>query len=78
MALAESGNLLLIGNRAVDQNDWAKWARALATSAVAAGQAALAHDVDKLADAGNAVYETCDGCHMKYMAARADEQKPAG
>jgi hypothetical protein len=73
MALAESGNLLLIGKRAVDQGDWAKWARNLSAAAVAAGQAALAHDVDKLAETGNAIYETCDGCHMKYMAARAGE-----
>jgi cytochrome c556 len=69
-ALAESGNLLMIGMRVVDQGDWMKNAKALTATAREAAQAAQEKNVDKVLAAGDRIYEVCDACHKKYMAAR--------
>jgi cytochrome c556 len=69
-ALAESGNLLMIGTRVVDHGDWMKNAQALIATAQEAGQAAQEKNVDKVLAAGDKIYEVCDTCHKKYMAAR--------
>lgn len=69
-ALAESGNLLLIGTRVVDHDQWIKNAQALIATAKEAGQAAQEKNVDKLLEVGDKIYEVCDTCHKKYMAAR--------
>jgi hypothetical protein len=71
--LAESGNLLMLSPRAVDTAEWANFSRALIASAKVAQQAAQERDVEKVLEAGNQIYEVCDGCHKKYMAARAGE-----
>lgn len=71
--LAESGNLLLTGPRAIDAPEWKDFAQSLITTSKAALEAAQARDVDKVLDVGNQIYEVCDGCHKKYMAARAGE-----
>lgn len=70
LALAESGNLLLIGTRVIDHADWIRSAQALIATAKEAGQAAQERNVDKVLAAGDRIYEVCDGCHKKYMAAR--------
>jgi len=66
-ALIESANMLLIGNRAVDQGDWVKMAKAMAD----AGQIALKATVEKnpegILEAGEAINQTCDNCHLKYQ-----------
>jgi len=77
-ALAESANLLLMGSRAVDQNEWNGFCQALITTSKAAALAAQERDVDKVLDVGNQIYEVCDGCHRKYMAARQGEENPDG
>jgi hypothetical protein len=69
-ALAESGNLLMVGTRVVDRGDWIKHARALVATAKEAGQAAQEKNVDKVLAAGDKIYEVCDTCHKKYLAAR--------
>jgi hypothetical protein len=71
--LAESGNLLLTGARAIDAPEWKGFAESLIATSKTALEAAQARDVDKVLDAGNQIYEVCDGCHKKYMAARAGE-----
>jgi hypothetical protein len=71
--LGESGNLLMLPPRAVDTAEWASFSRALIASAKVAQQAAQKRDVEGLLEAGNQIYEVCDGCHKKYMAARAGE-----
>ena len=70
VSLAESANLLRIGARRIDTQDWEKYIQALISSAQVAAQAAQEKNADKVLDAGNQIYETCDGCHQKYMAAR--------
>ena len=58
--LAESGNLLLVGNRAKDQV-WTKTSLAM----VDAGAAALkaARDVDAIIEVGNQIVDACETCH---------------
>jgi hypothetical protein len=71
--LGESGNLLMLPPRAVDTAEWASSSRALIASAKVAQRAAQKRNVEELLEAGNQIYEVCDGCHKKYMAARAGE-----
>jgi hypothetical protein len=67
LALAESGNLLMIGARAKDRAAWMKFSRAQVDAAELAVTAAAARDADKLSAASDALYETCAGCHKVYM-----------
>ena len=71
--LAESANLLLTGPRAIDAPEWTGFSKSLIAASKTALEAAQAHDVDKVLEAGNQIYEVCDGCHKKYMAARQGE-----
>ena len=67
IALAESGNLLLLPGRAVDEGDWRKHAVALIATSETALAAIRAKDAEKLTAAGDTVYEVCEGCHKVYM-----------
>ncbi len=67
LMLAESGNLLLLPGRAKDNGEWAKDALALVEAGSQAYKAANAKDADAVSDAGNKVYDTCEGCHTKYL-----------
>jgi hypothetical protein len=66
-ALIESGNLLLLGNRLVDEGDWVKMTRAFMDASQAALKAADAKDKDGILNAGSTLNETCDTCHAKYQ-----------
>src|SRR5688572_1017302 len=74
LALAESGNLLMVGSRVRDQGDWIKHCKTLIETAKLAAQAAQEKNIDKELEAGDKVYEVCDGCHKQYMPARQGEQ----
>jgi len=67
MVLAEAGRLLLTEGRAKDNDKWAKDARMLIDTSLAAAKVAREKNVDKVLDAGNAVYEACDSCHTTYL-----------
>jgi hypothetical protein len=67
VALAESGNLLMIGSRARDKGEWMKMARQEVDAAEAVLKALDAKDADKLSAAGDALYETCENCHTRYL-----------
>ena len=67
LALAESGNLLMIGRRARDQRDWMKFSRGQIDAAEAAMAAAEAKDFDALLKASDALSETCYACHERYF-----------
>lgn len=67
LALAESGNLLMMEGRAVDQGEWMKHASKLVDVATKAAQAARSKNVDKLTEIGDELYTVCESCHMKYM-----------
>ena len=65
-ALVESGNLLLLGNRAVDNGDWVKMTRAMIDAGTKALKAAQAQSKDDILESGSAINETCDNCHERY------------
>lgn len=65
-ALVESGNLLMMGSRAVDQADWATYSRDLVSAGTVALRAAEARDAKRVFESGEAIYAACDNCHRKY------------
>lgn len=67
IALAEAGNLLMLGTRAKDHAAWMKFSRAQVDAAEAAAKAAAAKNADQLSAASDALYESCSGCHKVYM-----------
>jgi hypothetical protein len=67
LALAESGNLLMLEGRAVDEGEWRKQAQALIATSEAALVAIRAKDADKLSAASDAIYEVCEACHKQYL-----------
>jgi hypothetical protein len=66
-AVVESGNLMLIGNRAIDKGDWVKMTRDMMEQGKAAMKAAEAKDKDKIVEAGGELNTTCDNCHARYQ-----------
>jgi hypothetical protein len=74
--LVESGNLLMLSGRAVDQGDWIKFSRGLSDAASTALQAAEVKDVPALFEAGGTVYEACSACHAKYLIVPPDQKAP--
>jgi hypothetical protein len=66
-ALIESANLLLMGNRPVDQGDWVKMTRAMADAGREALKAAEAKSPEGILAAGETINMTCDNCHEKYQ-----------
>jgi hypothetical protein len=67
MAVAEVGNLLLLEPRARDA-EWSNFAQSLTRSAVEMADALEARDPAMTFDAGGRLYDTCTGCHTKYLA----------
>jgi hypothetical protein len=66
-ALVESANLLMVGNRAIDKEDWVKMSKALADAAMIAIKAADAKSTDGILEAGEKINTSCDNCHQKYQ-----------
>ena len=66
LTLAESGNLLMIGDRARDQGGWIKLSQALVDVGVVALKAAEAKNPEALFEAGGQVYVVCQECHNQY------------
>ena len=66
LTLAESGNLLMIGERAKDKGEWMKMSHALVDVGVVALKAAEAKNPEALFEAGGQVYEVCEQCHRQY------------
>ena len=68
VTLAESGNLLMMDRRKMDDEDWLAWCWDLIDAGDAAMQAADARDVQGVFDTGEQVYFACAGCHAQYWA----------
>jgi len=66
-ALVESGNLLMLGDRAIDKGDWMTMSRALIDASRIALEAAQAKNVEALFGAGETINATCDNCHQRYQ-----------
>ena len=67
LALAESGNLLMMPGRGPDTTTWNQMSIAMMDAASAAVKAADTKNVEALDAASNTIYESCDTCHNKYM-----------
>jgi len=66
-ALVESGNLLMLGDRAVDTGDWMTMSRALMDASRVALKAIEARNVEALFGSSEAINATCDSCHQRYQ-----------
>jgi hypothetical protein len=67
MAVAESGNLLLMKPRAMDDQDWRQFALAMVDAGTKAAEAAKAKNAEQTGIAGDDMYNVCEQCHAKYM-----------
>ena len=72
LTLAESGNLLMIGDRARDKGAWMKMSQALVDAGVVALKAAEDKNPEALFEAGGEVYEVCQQCHNQYWKQGSD------
>jgi hypothetical protein len=66
VALAESGNLLMLAPRARDSGDWMREARALIDIGESALAAAQARDANQISEITDRLYGVCSECHQKY------------
>ena len=67
LALAESGNLLMLPGRSRDNAEWVKQSQAMIDAAMLALKAAREKNAGNLMIAGDKIIGTCEGCHNKYM-----------
>jgi len=67
MTLAESGNLLMMPPRAVDNGDWIRISTDLVDVGVRAAQAASDRDFEAVLEIGEYVYNVCVDCHRIYV-----------
>jgi cytochrome c556 len=65
-ALVESANLLVMGNRPVDQQDWMKMAKAMGDAGMLVLKATDAKDAMGILAAGETLNSSCDDCHQRY------------
>jgi hypothetical protein len=66
MALAESGNLLMMPGRMRDQGDWAAHVKMLADAGTSAYKAAEEKNVQALAAVAAPLDASCTNCHKQY------------
>ena len=66
-ALAESGNLLLMKGRRVDDGEWIRMSQAMIDAGRIVLQAAQARSPEKVLEAGEALNVSCDTCHQRYQ-----------
>jgi hypothetical protein len=66
-SIVEAANLLLMGDRAVDQGEWAKMSKAMADAAMLVVKATEANDAQAVLAAGEPLNASCDACHAQYQ-----------
>jgi hypothetical protein len=67
IAIAESGNLLMMGSRVRDDGDWLRFSAALADAGMNGAKAAESRTPDEVLAQGEAIYNVCTQCHMRYI-----------
>lgn len=67
ISIAESANLMMDDERALDQGDWLRLSNDLYEAGLAAARAADAQDYEGVFDEGEKVYNACVACHEQYM-----------
>jgi hypothetical protein len=78
ITLMESGNLLMIGERAVDQGDWMLMSQAMVDAGKTALDAARSRDPERIFAIGGDVYASCTACHEQYWVEEEEHEMPAG
>jgi hypothetical protein len=66
IALAESGNLLMLPQRTGGSEEWVKLSQAMIEQSLRAVKAAEAKDKDALFNIGADIYESCVNCHKRF------------
>ena len=66
LILAEASNLLMVGSRVRDNNNWMKMSRALVDAAALAASAAEKKDAKALEAATDSITVACMECHRPY------------
>ena len=66
LLLAESGNLLMVGTRVRDNNNWMRMSRAMVDAAALAAAAAGKKDAKALEAATDSITVACMECHRPY------------
>lgn len=69
ISLAESGNLLLMPTRNVDEPEWRQFSEDLIDAGLAAAQVAADRDFMGVLEHGGYIYEVCLACHETYVPA---------
>ena len=64
--VAESGNLMMMEGRAVDEPEWIGFSQALISVGRRAIEAAEARDEQGVFDVGAEIYAVCTACHATY------------
>ena len=72
MIIAETANLLMIGDRARDQEGWMQMAQNMSDAAMLIHEAAEARDADLVFELGETLYRSCDRCHNLYWVGDED------
>ena len=67
MTLAESGNLLMMPPRAVDNGEWIQFSTDLVDAGLLAAQIAADRDFEGMLDVGEQIYNVCVDCHRVYV-----------
>ena len=72
VTLVESANLLMIGDRARDQDTWMRMTQGMIDSGQRMLEAVEARDVEAVFALGEDVYNACDSCHNLYWVGDTD------
>lgn len=72
LMLAESGNLLMMKDRARNQGDWMKDSRALVDAGMAAVKATRAKDMEAVLALNEQIVNSCVTCHRKFRSSRRE------
>ena len=64
--LAEGGSLLKKDRRRTGDDDWLRWSQAIIDAADTTLKAVDAKNADQILEVGEAIYNTCVGCHGGY------------
>jgi len=67
MALAESGNLMMMPPRAVDSGEWIRISTDLVDVGLKAAQIASDRDFEGMLTVGEEIYNVCVDCHRIYV-----------
>ena len=72
MVLAESGNLLMVGDRAKGEGPWMIMSQALVEAGMVALEAAESKDPEAVFAVGEQIYNACETCHVLYWYTEED------